>query len=559
MSQSASPRDASATVRLADSIIRAGAMYSMAADRSIYRALAIRDEWIVAVSEDPHGLDGLVSTGTRVIDEPGLTILPAFDDDHNHFILAAEDIDLVQADQAHNIAELVELIRQRAVQTPKGQWIRTSLAWQESNLAERRLPTAPELDQASQDHPIWVKRGGHVGVANSLALHMAGLTGETPDPPGGIIKHFPNGTLTGELLEEPAWSLVERLIPPLPFEQQVHDLQQICQLYNVYGIGTVRDPIVTRDQLLVYQALRERGGLTMRCRLMYLIPHGVTIAEQIADIQSLGVRSGFGDDLLKIWGLKTHMDGGGAAGALDRPYSNNPTFSGEVFWKPDDMVEVLNFAVRRGWRVGTHALGDRAVRTLLDVYERVVADNPGLKPGTLVIEHAFLADETQRARAIRLGVSITVQHPLLYALGAQLLDGWGKERANQIFPIRAWVEEGAQVSAGSDSPPTAFDPMQALWGMVTRGTKQIGIQGPEQAIDQYTAMQLYTAASAQLNWESDRRGTIQPRRLADLVAYRTDPLTCPIDELLSLRPTFTLVGGRAEYDAESLFDHEERT
>ena len=182
------------------------------------------------------------------------------------------------------------------------------------------------------------------------------------------------------MLEAPAWSLVESLIPPQPFEQQVQNLQQICQLYHAYGIGTVRDPIVTRDQMLVYQALQERGGLTMRCRLMHLIPHGVTVAEQIADIQSLGVRSGFGDDLLKIWGLKTHMDGGGAAGALDQPYSNNPNFSGEVFWKPDDMVEVLNFAVRRGWRVGTHALGDRAVRTLLNIYERVIQDNPGLKP-----------------------------------------------------------------------------------------------------------------------------------------------------------------------------------
>jgi predicted amidohydrolase YtcJ len=274
-------------------------MYSMAADRSIYRAIALRDEWIVAVSGDPHGLDGLISTGTRVIDEPGLTTLPAFDDTHNHFILAAENLGFVQADQAHSIAELVELIRQRAARTPAGQWIRTSLAWQESNLAERRLPTAPELDQASQDHPIRVKRGGHVGVANSLALHMTGLTRETPDSPGGIIKHFPDGTLTGELLEEPAWSLVERLIPPLPFEQQVHDHQQLCQLYNAYGITTVRDPIVSRDQMLVYQELRERGGLTMRCRLMYLIPHGVTAAEQIADIQSLGVRSGFGDDLLR--------------------------------------------------------------------------------------------------------------------------------------------------------------------------------------------------------------------------------------------------------------------
>ena len=327
MSQAVSPRDASATVRLADSVIRAGAMYSMAADRSIYRAIALRDEWIVAVSEDPHGLDGLISTDTRVIDEPGLTILPAFDDDHNHFILAAENLGFVQADQAHSIAELVELIRQRAANTPAGQWIRTSTTWDESNLAERRLPTAVELDQATSEHPVWVKKGGHEGVANSLALHTAGITSETPDPPHGTIQHAADGTPTGVLLSAPAMSLVEHLIPPPPFEQQVQDLRQACQLYNAYGIGTVRDPIVTRDQLLVYQALWERGGLTVRSRPMFLFSTGV-VAEQIADIASLGVRSGFGDDLLKIWGLKTHMDGGPFAAALDQPYANNPNSSG---------------------------------------------------------------------------------------------------------------------------------------------------------------------------------------------------------------------------------------
>jgi len=552
MSQTTFSHTTSAGVCLADQVIRAGAIYSMAADRSIYRAIALRDEWIVAVSEDPHGLDGLISTDTRVIDEPGLTILPAFDDDHSHFILAAENLGFVQADQAHSIAELVELIRERAAGTPAGQWIRTSTTWDESNLAERRLPTAEELDQATKEHPVWVKKGGHVGVANSLALHLAGITSETPDPPHGTIKHASDGTPTGELYSSPAMSLVERLITPPPFEQQVQDLRQACQLYNSYGIGTVRDPIVTRDQLLVYQALWERGELTVRSRPMFLFSPGA-VAEQIADIASLGVRSGFGDDLLKIWGLKTLMDGGPFAAALDQPYANNPTSSGSPFWKTDDLVEVANFAVRRGWRIGTHAIGDRAVQTVLDAYEQVITGNPGLKPGTLVIEHAFLADATQRARARRLGVGITVQQPLLYEQGAQLLAGWGKQRTGQILPIRGWIEAGVQVSAGSDSPPTSFDPMQALWGMVTRGTKQIGMQGPEQAIDQYTAMQLYTAASAELNWESERRGTIQPRRLADLMSYRTDPITCPVEQLLGLRPVFTLVGGRAVYDPESMF------
>jgi predicted amidohydrolase YtcJ len=537
---------------LADVVIRAGAIYSMAPDHVVYRSVALRDGWVVAASEDPHDLDGLVTDGTRVIDDPGLTILPAFDDSHNHFILTAQGLSLVQPDQAHSIPELLDLIRQRVTQTPAGQWVKTSTAWDESNLTEKRLPTAAELDQATRDHPVWVRRGGHVGSANSLALQLAKITRDTPDPPHSKIVRGADGAPTGELQSGPALNLVESVIPAAPFEQQVHDLGEACKLYNSFGIGSVRDPIVTRDQALVYQALKERGGLSVRSQIMFQIAQG-SVAEQIADIQSLGVRSAFGDDVLRIWGLKTLMDGGPLSAALDQPYANNPNTSGNPFWKASDLVEVADFAVRRGWRIGIHAIGDRAVRTVIDAYEQVINLNPDLHPGTLVIEHAFLADKVQRERAIRLGIWITTQHPLLYAQGAALVAGWGKERASNIMPLRAWVEEGAQVSAGADSPPSPFDPLLSVWGMATRGTKQAGVLGPEYAVDRYTAVQLYTLGSAQLYREDERRGTLRPQRMADLVAYRADPITCPVDDLLHLRPTFTVVGGEGVYDPEGMF------
>jgi predicted amidohydrolase YtcJ len=279
-------------------------------------------------------------------------------------------------------------------------------AWHESNLAEGRLPTALELDQATREHPVWVKRGGHIGVANSLALKLANITRETPDPKGATIKRFPDGTPNGILLEAAAWQLVSQLIPPLPTEQLAEHLRQACMVYNSLGIGAVRDPIVSRDEFLAYQLLRERGELTVRCQVMFLMPRG-PVDSIIADIASLGVRSGFGDDWLRIWGLKTHMDGGAEGAALDQPYSDAPNYSGNLYWKVDDLVEVATYAVRRGWKIGTHAVGDRAVRTLLDAYERVIAENPGIKPGTLVIEHGMLAYAEQRARAIKRGIPIT--------------------------------------------------------------------------------------------------------------------------------------------------------
>jgi len=549
MNQNLFPSASHHSPRLADLLIRAAAIYSMAQDRTVYQAIAIRDEWIVAVSQDPHGLDGLISAGTHVLDAPDLTILPAFEDTHNHLILAAQNMGLVPVGRAHTLAEFIDLIRQRAVQTPTGTWIQTSAAWHEVSLAEGRLPTAPELDEATREHPVVVRRGGHVAIANSLALTLGGITRDTPDPQGGTIMRFPDGTPTGVLIEAPAHAPVTELVPAMTLEQVVEGLRLACQEYNSYGIGTVRDPMVMRDQMPVYQALWEQNELTVRSRLM-LAPMAATLAERMAIIEGFGVHSGFGDDLLKLWGLKFLLDGGAEGGALDEPYVNNPGYRGHLLWNPDDLLTLANFAVRRGWKIGTHAIGDRAVRTLLDVYEQIIKENPGLKPGTLVLEHGFLADAGQRARAIRLGVPVTIQHPLLYTLGSVLLDGWGKERTREIMPVRAWLEEGASLSAGTDHPVSSYNPLLALWGMVTRGTLKAGIQGPEYAIDQYTAVQLYTVAGARLNSESHRRGTLEPRRLADLVAFRSNPITCPIDDLPSLRPVFTMVGGRAVYDPE---------
>jgi predicted amidohydrolase YtcJ len=251
------------------------------------------------------------------------------------------------------------------------------------------------------------------------------------------------------------------------------------------------------------------------------------------------------------------LDSGPEGAALDEPYANKPSFRGQLSWEPDDMIAVADAALKRGWRIATHAIGDRAVRTLIDVYERVLQVDPGLPPATLVVEHGFLADATQRARAIRLGIAVTIQHPLLYALGGQLVALWGPERTRQIMPVKAWVDEGALVSAGTDStgseyPVPAYAPLHAIWGMVTRQTAAVGVQGPEYAVDQYTAVQLYTTASAQRSGDGERRGRLQTGCLADLVAFRSDPITGPVEDLPALRPVFTLVGGRAVYDPDGL-------
>ena len=190
-----------------------------------------------------------------------------------------------------------------------------------------------------------------------------------------------------------------------------------------------------------------------------------------------------------------------------------------------------------------HAWGDRAVRVLLDVYQHVQAEVPGLPPGSLVLEHGGLARRAQRTRAIRMHVPVTVQHPLLYDLAFGLIEAWGKERTADVFPVREWLAEGALLGAGSDYPVGGYDAMSSVCGMITRLTRA-GVLGPGHAVDAPTAVRLYTSDAARLIGEADRLGSLQPGFLADLVAYRGDPMTLPTHELRGLRPVFTVVGGR---------------
>jgi predicted amidohydrolase YtcJ len=537
-----------APMEIADMVLRVRRAYAMTPDRRVYRAVAIRDGRIMAADRNRDGLDSLIGDRTVVIDDPGLVIYPAFVDTHNHQLLAARDLGCVSLEHARSIDEVVGALRQAAVGTASGEWIITSRCWHETHLREGRLPTAGELDAATPDHPVFVQRGGHVGVANSAALRLAGITASSGDPPAGTVVRRPDGTPTGVLIEPGALDPVRRLLPQLTDGEQARLLARQCRLYNSRGIGVVRDPGLTPEELPVYQAVAEQGQLTTRTRVMFWVHPRPTVAETTAFIDTLPVADSVRTSQLGVWGLKLGMDGGVEGGFLSEPYASNPGFHGHAFWDGDDFEQVVQHAVRHGWRVGCHAVGDAAVRRVLDAYEHVAARHPDLSPGTLVIEHAFLADAEVRSRAVRLGAGITIQHPLLYSLAGNLLRCWGPERASQVMPVRRWVDEGALVAAGSDCNVSFFDPLLSIWGLVTRGTRTAGILGPEHRVDRYTAIELYTAAGGRLLGEDADVGTLAPGAFADLVAFQTDLLECPVDDLPGLEPALTLVAGRPAHD-----------
>jgi predicted amidohydrolase YtcJ len=529
-----------------DYLIKAGTIHSMTGET--YRSVGLHGAEIAAVSAEPGGLDDLAGRSTTVVDAGDLTLLPAFADSHEHLMEASRSSLLVPVDQARSVAEFTGMVAEAARNAAPGNWILTSIGWHESNLAENRLPTLAELDAAAPDNPVLARRGGHLAVVNSAGLRAADVSADTPDPPGGKIGRLSDGSRDG-VLEGGAVYKVAAFAPGPDRTELAEALGTISAAYAALGVGTIREAMIDLDELLAYQDARDRDLLRVRVRPMIRVGSELTEDAAIALIGGLGARSGFGDDWLRIWGLKFVMDGGVEGAALEQPYANDPGHSGHLNWDPAVMTRVCAGAASRGWRIGTHAVGDRAVRTLLDVYEAVSAQVGPLPPWTLVIEHAMLSDAAQRDRAVRGGFGVTVQHPVLWNMGSEMLIAWGAERTRRVTPLDQWLAAGADLAAGTDLV-RPFNPMTNVWGMVTRGTKSAGIQGPEHAIGVGAALELYTMGTAALNHEQDRLGSIAPGKLADLVGYPADPLAADPDDLAKLTPAVTIVGGRATHDPD---------
>ena len=383
-----------------DFLIRAGAVHSMTGET--YRSVGTRGPEIVAVSADADGLDDLADGHTVVVEAGDLTVLPAFADSHEHLMEASRNTLLVPVDKARSVAEFTAMVASAARAAAPGKWILTSIGWHESNLAENRVPTLAELDAAAPDHPVLARRGGHFAVVNSAALAAAGIAADTPDPPGGKIGRLADGSRDGTL-EGGAVYQVAAFAPGPGRAELAAALGTGSAAYAALGVGTIREAMTSLDELAAYQDARERELLQVRARLMLRVGNEQTTDEATALIRGLGARSGFGDDWLRIWGLKLVLDGGVEGAAMEQPYANDPGNSGHLNWDPAAMTKVCAEAAQRSWKIGTHAVGDRAVRTLLDVYEAVVKEVGPLPRWTLVIEHGLLADAEQQARAVRGG------------------------------------------------------------------------------------------------------------------------------------------------------------
>ena len=523
--------------------VNAGGMITMEGSPQLEHgltAMAVRDGRIVALGPDASVLE--MAASAPVVDLEGAVVMPGLIDCHNHFLRTTLGWDSLQVADVRSIGELLETMGQQARETPPGEWLVCSSRWHETNLAEKRMPTAAELDQVTPNNPVYLPRGGHVVVTNSLGLQRAGISHGSEDPPGGEYVRDASGRLTGMLLERPAFAALGRLLPQPSDEERQDSLRAGIRAYNQVGITGVREPGLLANDIRDFQAVMP-GEQSMRVSLLWRVDLSISPEEQRRWVDGLAPASGFGDQWLDIWGLKIVMDGGVEAAYLHQPYANNPAFRGIPFTTTDNLEALLQSAHQMGWKVGVHVAGDASFDMVLDAFQRVDGQTSiGGRGHSL--EHAFSPVPGAIERTRDLGLAVTLQHALVYSLAGNMVAYWGNQRAADCTPSRAWLDSGAVIGAGTDSPVTNYDPWLNVYGFATRDTEVAGVIGPEHRISISEALKAYTVGSATVQGQQDWLGSLGLGKAADFICLDRDPLACTPDQVRATEVKRTIVGGR---------------
>ena len=503
-------------------------------------AMAIRGGRIIALGTD--AVISEIAGGASVVDLEGTVVMPGLVDCHNHFLNTALGWNRAQLENARSMDELLEAIAQRVREIPPGEWILCSSRWHETNLLERRLPTATELDRVAPNHPVYLPRGGHVVVTNSLGLRLAGVAPGSGDPPGGTFVRDASGRLTGMLLERPAFSRLTRLLPEPDEEERRHAIRAGIKAYNRVGITAIREPGLTATEVQSYRAVVAEEQ-SLRTSLMWRVDLAATSEQQRAWIQELGPSSDFGDQWLDIWGLKVIIDGGVEGGYFRRPYANNPGFQGLALISQKNLEAIVEEAHQLGWRVGIHVVGDAAMEMALEAFDRVDT-HTSIGGRGHALEHAFSPVPGAIERTRDMGIGVTLQHSLVYSLAGNMQTYWGDQRAADCTPSRAWLDSGAVVGAGTDSPVASYDPWLNVYGFATRDTEVAGVLGAEHRISVAEALRCYTVGSAAILGLRHSLGSLTEGKAADFICLDRDPLRASPGDVRQTEVKRTIVNGR---------------
>lgn len=505
-------------------------------------AVAILGERIVAVGTIAE-VDPWRGPGTKVIDAHGRLLLPGFNDSHVHFLSGGEQLDNVDLKDADTPQEFARRIGERAQKTPKGEWILGG-NWDDQRWTPPRLPTRQDIDAVTRNAPVFVSRyDGHMALANSVALKLAGITAKTPDPPGGTIVRDEQGNPTGAL-KDAAMDYVDRVIPAMTRERRLRAIQRALQHAAQMGVTSVQEMGTDYASLSVYSELADRGELTSR---VYAAPYIVHWQDQV----KIGIRRAFGSPYLRIGALKGVADGslGSTTAYFFQPYADAPGTRGLLMdWmQPLSRArEMMMNADAAGLQLCIHAIGDAAISTVLDLFSEVEKAH-GSRDRRLRIEHAQHMAAKDFARFAQLKVIASMQPYHAIDDGRWAEKRIGPERIKTTYAFRRFLDSGVRLAFGTDWPVAPLDPMQGLYAAVTRATldgKNPNGWVPEQKITLAEAIEAYTLGSAYAEFQEKEKGTITPGKLADLVLVSDDLFSIDPANIKNAKVDLTIVGGR---------------
>ena len=528
---------------MADLALLGGSLWTGDDARPWAEAVAVRGEKIVAVGTSKD-VRRLVGPGTRVIDLAGSLVVPGFIDSHTHFLDGGFALLSIRLREAKSRDEFVAMIRDKAVELAKGEWILNG-DWDQQQFDPPELPRRDWIDAATPENPVCVNRhDGHMVLANSLALMRAGITARTPSPAGGeILRDSRTGEPTG-ILKDAAMELVTRHIPEPTAEARLKAAEAALRLAAENGITSTHDMAYGTGNFTVYRQLIDAGKLTCRVFLYVPIPN-------VDAFSRLSLKTPFGNDFLKIGGLKGFVDGslGSSTALFFEPYTDDP--KGLGLFHPDMIPEgIMEQRIRAadaaGLQVAVHAIGDRANAVLLDIFEKVIIQN-GPRDRRWRIEHVQHLRPEDMERMARLGIIASVQPYHAIDDGRWAEQKIGPGRCRTTYAFRSLLDKGVRLAAGSDWTVAPLDPLAGIYAAVTRRTtdgKHPGGWYPEQKISLEQALRAYTADGAYAEFAELSKGTIKEGFLADLVVLNRNIFRIPAEEIAEARVQTTVVGGR---------------
>jgi predicted amidohydrolase YtcJ len=541
----------------ADLIVHNARIWTVNPKQPEAQAVAVLDSRIVAVGADAAVMNWR-GPNTRVVDAKGGRLLPGFNDAHVHFSDGGAALNAVQLTQVTNLKEFVQRLGDYAAHAPKGEWIRNG-NWDETKWSPAKLPTRQDIDAVTPDNPVVLDRyDGHMVLVNSKVLALAGITAKTQDPPGGMIVRDAAGQPTGAL-KDAAIELIRPITPPLSAAQRRRALDRALHEAARVGVTSVQDMSLDYGDLAVYSQLLDEGKLTVRV-------YGAPLISKIEDQAQLGIGHAFGGPFLRIGALKMFADGslGSRTAYFILPYSDEPENRGLLY---SDMIPLLKAGQRlmradaANLQVCTHAIGDGAIATTLDLYQAVEKAD-GARDRRWRIEHSQHMAAKDFDRYAQLHVIASVQPYQAIDDGRWAEVRIGHERAARMHAYRTFLDHGVKLAFGTDWPVAPLDPLLTLYAAVTRATLDgKNPQGwfPEQKLSIQEAIATYTAGSAYAEFQEHEKGSIEPGKLADMVLLSQDVLSIPAAAIRDTHVLKTWAGGVEVYDAAAPTDGTRRS